>query len=207
MAGCADQLFGGGPLKPRPRGRPKGSKTKPKSSPAAGEGFVADHSPPVSRAETPAGTRGTDPAVHAADALSRTDPALKDVEDFVMRELARLDFRALGTKSRTPVILVQDVSPSERPFEGHWVSGSKAAAEEIRRVVARNLIDVLHSSGDERFGLLSVTHAKDFVFPAGKIEHGRGTLGTPWLRGIRAAFTAYEAFLAKLGIGVREKSC
>lgn len=127
-------------------------------------------------------------------------------DETVERFMARQDFLAMGTQARILVVVVQDVSPSERPHEDEWVKGCESIPEEIRKVVAaRNLIHVLHAVGHEGFQVLSVGPGKDFHFPAGQIPYGCATYAGPWLDGSRRAVDTYVSHLGKRGIGVREK--
>lgn len=201
-----DNLFGGDSLPPdaypQPRrkpGRPPGAKNKPK--PVAGQAKEPTAWLPAEEGvEVPL----TAPPLPSAAAIA-PDSNLEQVVAGLREMMELLDFRAFGTKSRILVVILEDVSGSERCYEKEWVEGSRVIPEEIGKIiVARNLIDVAHCTGCESFSLLSVSHGKDFAFPEGPIRYGCGTHAVPWLRGIRALVEGYKAHLAGLGIAVRD---
>lgn len=176
---------------PKRRGRPPGSKTKRPAPAVPTEPQLRAAPLTTLPDERPA----SDP--HACAGLEALNAGLTDA-------LGRLDSRAMGTRPRTLLVLVQDRSPSEREHEPEWREKSRVIPEEFRKSpVAGSLVDVAHCAGDEGFELLSLTHAKDFEFPPA-IRYGRGTHAIPWLAGVRAVVDAYRAHQTAQGVGVQD---
>jgi hypothetical protein len=175
----------------RRRGRPAGSKNKPKSA---------------------------EDRVTAADLLGRMQGARPHEELFVDEvgpeaiasdtELARIlrekaDFKRFGTGARSPLLFVQDVSPSEIAHEAEWLAGAPEVAKELAKsAVARNLVDVIHIAAAESAEVLSFAHG-DFPFPP-SIRYGRGTSCIPWMEKVKEIVETYEGALKDHGIALRE---
>ena len=129
----------------RKRGRPKGSTSRPQTEQPEDQARVS-----LASVREP-GRWVYDP-----------DRTRKEQAD----QMAGLDFRAFGTKPRIPVVILRDVSSSERGHERAWLEGGRHIGRELAAApTSRNLVDVVYCPCASTFTFERISHGKDFAVP------------------------------------------